>query len=133
MKIFSVIFVAAIVAITIGRCRAEFLLVQVDDVAAKGNFYIHQGSIWGVMIRIYEFLKAQDQTIPQKHMKLKSLLDREFVTKSHVAAAPAIHVHTNASPSYGKLLKQVRFKNVEIRIDISYMKLLYHIDVLHLQ
>ena len=92
MKIFSVIFVAAIVAITIGRCRAEFLLVQVDDVAAKGNFYIHQGSIWGVMIRIYEFLKAQDQTIPQKDVKLRSLLDRVFVTSNHVAATPATHV-----------------------------------------
>jgi len=35
MKIFSAIFVAAIVAITIRRCRAEFLLVQVDD--GKGS------------------------------------------------------------------------------------------------
>ena len=39
MKIFSAIFVSAIVAITIGRCRAEFLLVQVDDATGKGNIY----------------------------------------------------------------------------------------------
>lgn len=31
MKIFSAIFVAAIIAITVGRCRAKFLLVKVDD------------------------------------------------------------------------------------------------------
>ena len=39
MKIFSAIFVSAIVAITIGRCRGEFLLVQVDDATGKGNIY----------------------------------------------------------------------------------------------
>ena len=38
MKIFSAIFVAAIIAITVGRCRAKFLLVKVDD--GKGNIYL---------------------------------------------------------------------------------------------
>ena len=42
MKIFSAIFLAAVVAITMERCAAEFLLVQVDDNTGTGNicFYI---------------------------------------------------------------------------------------------
>ena len=39
MKIFFAIFWATIVAITMERCRAEFLLVQVDDATGKGNIY----------------------------------------------------------------------------------------------
>ena len=39
MKIFSAIFWATIVAITMERCRAEFLLVQVDETAGRGNIF----------------------------------------------------------------------------------------------
>ena len=58
--------------------------------------------------------------------KLNSLIERTFVTSSHVAATPAIHVPIMSLPSYGKSLKkekhhkQVRFTTIEIRIDISY-------------
>merc|ERR1712112_490040 len=36
MKIFCTLLWTAIVAITMERCRAEFLLVEVDDAAGKG-------------------------------------------------------------------------------------------------
>ena len=37
MKIFSTLLWTAIVAIIVERCRAEFLLVEVDDAAGKGR------------------------------------------------------------------------------------------------
>ena len=46
MKIFFAIFLAAAVAITMERCTAEFLLVQIDDATERGNicFYIRYRS-----------------------------------------------------------------------------------------
>ena len=38
MKIFSTFFFSAIVAIAIDYVRSEFLLVEIDDVGAKGKF-----------------------------------------------------------------------------------------------
>ena len=123
MKIFSAIFLATIVAIIIERCRAEFLLVQVDD--GKGNIYLYMkcrlliNILWNLyflMIRTYEFLKAQDQTIPQKHVKLRSLLDRVFVTSNHVAATPATHVIMRRFLGRRIFLKPNSTRNHKIRV-----------------
>ena len=37
MKIFCTLFWTAIVAIVVERCKAEFLLVEIDDAAGKGK------------------------------------------------------------------------------------------------
>ena len=68
------------------------------------------------MIRIYEFLKAQDQTIPQKHVKLRSLLDRVFVTSNHVAATPATHVIMRRFLGQRSLLKPNSTRSYRIRV-----------------
>ena len=39
MKVFCKMFWALVVAITIKRCKAEFLLVEVDDAPEKGELY----------------------------------------------------------------------------------------------
>ena len=41
MKIFCTLFWTAIVAIVVDQCKAEFLLVEIDDAAGKGKpFFI---------------------------------------------------------------------------------------------
>ena len=39
MKIFCTLILTVIVAIVVERCRAEFLLVEVEDAAGKGKLF----------------------------------------------------------------------------------------------
>ena len=49
--------------------------------------------------------KAQDQPIPQKDKKLRSLLDRVSATSNLAVAVTATHVLMNVLPRQGNLLK----------------------------
>ena len=40
MKIFRRLVLTVAVAIVVERCRAEFLLVEVDDAAGKGKIFL---------------------------------------------------------------------------------------------
>ena len=51
------------------------------------------------------YLKAMYQPIPQRHEKLRSLLDRVFATSNLAVAVTATHVLMNVLPRQGNLLK----------------------------
>ena len=40
MKFFAVLFLTAMVAITIENCKARFLLVEIDSQSGTGKFYL---------------------------------------------------------------------------------------------
>ena len=83
------------------------------------------------MIRTYEFSKALDQTMTQKHMKLRSLLDRVFVTSNHVAATPATHVNMSTLKKQKSLpmLKAMRCNwTREVHLDV-FLRAVVHLRV----
>ena len=96
MKIFCALLWTATVAVTVERCWAEFLLVEVDDAAGIGKLcclipiklhfifkYKDSPVLHNIAYLIYlPYSKAQDQTIPQEHMKLRSLVHRVLMNAS---------------------------------------------------
>ena len=85
-----------------------------------------------LMIRTYEFSKALDQTMTQKHMKLRSLLDRVFVTSNHVAATPATHVIMRRFLGRRIFLKANSTRNHKIRV-VHLHAVIVAVVLLHVQ